>query len=343
MTRNKEIQIVSLFSVSIIVVISLVLFQLSVIAGLISLIGMALILIAFFVFTKRRYKQIAELSLYLRQLSAGNFQLDLRDNSEGELSILKNEIYKVMNILSEQKNTLENEKGNLHDVILDISHQLKTPLTSIQMMVDLLENPTLSEKNRTEFLHNISSESNRMEWLVLTMLKVAQFDLGIVDMKIEETSINEILQSVNQAVSILLELKNIDLIIEDGKEVKLLCDINWTIEALINIVKNSIEHTPENKTITITYGTNPINTWIKISDQGKGLSREEMRNVFKRFYKGKNSGKNHFGIGLSLSLSILQRQNGTVTIDKNEENGAEFTAKFFNFNSITKMSPNNSL
>jgi signal transduction histidine kinase len=298
-------------------------------AGVACFLGMASLALGFFLYTRWRYQKINELALYLRSLSTGNYHMDIRDNREGELSILKNEIYKLVHILSEQASMLEEEKRALSDTLLDISHQLKTPLTSIQMMTDLLENPALPQGKRQEFLFNIASESNRMEWLVLSMLKMAQLDAGVVAMKKDDIPLEKLISKVTQAVQVMLELKKIDLEVQGDDERNLICDGDWTAEALINILKNSIEHTPEHGRIGITCGSNPIGTWIRISDTGKGISKKDLPHLFQRFYKGKESGKNHFGIGLSLSLGIIQRQNGTIEVTSRENEGTTFEVKFY--------------
>ncbi len=329
MLRNKEIQKIAYLSVALILATSLFCGWLNPIAGIVCFLGMVSLSFAFFLYTKWRYRKTNELALYLRSLSGGNYHMDIRDNREGELSILKNEIYKLIHILSEQSVYLEKEKKALSNTLLDISHQLKTPLTSIQMMTDLLENPALPQEKRQEFLLNITSESSRMEWLVLSMLKMAQLDAGAVTMKMDSIQLEKLIFKVTQAVQILLELKKIDLEVQGGNEELLICDLDWTAEALINILKNSIEHTPEHGRIKITYGNNPIKTWIQISDTGKGVSKQDLPYLFQRFYKGKESGKNHFGIGLSLSLGIVQQQNGTIEVSSKENEGTTFEIKFY--------------
>lgn len=329
MFRNKEIQKIIFISAALVLAISLLCGWLNWIAGVACFWGMASLALGFFLYTRWRYQKINELALYLRNLSTGNYRMDIRDNREGELSILKNEIYKLVHILLEQSSLLEKEKRALSDTLLDISHQLKTPLTSIQMMTDLLENPALPHEKRQEFLFNIASESNRMEWLVLSMLKMAQLDTGVVAMKKDSIPLEKLISKVTQAVQVMLELKKIDLEVQGDGELNLICDTDWTVEALINILKNSVEHTPERGHIRITYGSNPIGTWIRISDTGKGISKQDLLHLFQRFYKGKQSGKNHFGIGLSLSLSIVQRQNGTIEVSSKENEGTTFEIKFY--------------
>lgn len=329
MFRNKEIQIIVLIGAALILASSLFCGWLNPVAGFSCFFGMLSLSLLFFLYTRWRYDKIKELALYLRNQSKGKYYMDIRDNREGELSILKNEIYKLVHLLWEQSSLLKEEKKTLSDTLLDISHQLKTPLTSIQMITDLLETPTLPQEKSQEFLLNIACESKRMEWLVLSMLKIAQLDAGVAAMKRDSVPLEKLVSKASKAVQILSELKNIELKIQGSSQLLLICDLDWTAEAIINILKNSLEHTPEHGRIKVTYGSNPIATWIKISDTGKGISNQDLPNLFQRFYKGQRSGKNHFGIGLSLSLSIIQRQNGTIEVVSKENEGTTFEIKFY--------------
>lgn len=188
-------------------------------------------------FTRWRYREIEKLSGYLRQISGGNYALDIRDNHEGELSILKSDIYKMTLMLSEQKEYLQNDKLLLNNAISDISHQLKTPLTSMMVMADLLSNPELPFEKRVEFTRNISNQLERIDWLVASLLKLSKLDAGTVTFRENVIPIERLIQKSVEAVSIPMDIKDQTLLIEGEESVTFIGDLNWTAEAIINILK----------------------------------------------------------------------------------------------------------
>lgn len=283
----------------------------------------------FFLFTRNQYKKIADLSDSTRKMADGEFVYDIRDNSEGELSILKNDIYKLASRLTEQADLLQREKAMLKDMLFDISHQLKTPLTSLTVMADLLEQEQLPEEKRREFINNLQKGLSRMDWLVKSLLKIAKLDAGTVPLKSENVYVDELLSNALLPVMTLLDIKNQKLSIEIDKSLLLACDMNWTVEALANILKNAAEHTPDGGIITVTSGENPIYLWISVKDSGGGIDATDLPHLFKRFYKGKQSGKDNVGIGLAMSLSIMQKQNGDIEIQTEKDTGSAFTLKFY--------------
>jgi signal transduction histidine kinase len=269
------------------------------------------------------------LSGYLRRIYGGDYSLDIRDNLEGELSILKNEIYKVTLILSMQAELLKTEKEQLGNALSDISHQLKTPLTSMMVMVDLLSYDDLKPDKRIEFTRNLELQLERMEWLLSSLLKLSKIDAGTVEFKKEPIKASELIQKAMKPLLIPMELKEQELIIEGDSLVSFLGDFNWTVEALINIVKNCIEHTQSGGTITINFLENPIYTEIHISDNGSGIDKEDLPFVFKRFYKGKNASEESVGIGLAMAKSIVASQNGDINVTSQKNLGTRFSIKFY--------------
>ncbi len=280
-------------------------------------------------FTRWRYREIEKLSGYLRKIVAGNYSLDVRDNHEGELSILKNEIYKVTQMLSEQKNLLQQDKIQLTDAISDISHQLKTPLTSMMVMTDLLNDANLAETKRVEFTHNIRIQLERIEWLVSSLLKLSRIDSGTAQFKKEKVMVRELIQKSIEPLLIPMDIKQQSLSIEGSDSVSFVGDFKWTTEAVINILKNCVEHTDEGGRISISFSENPLFTEIVIADNGKGISKEDMPYIFKRFYKGKNASEGSVGIGLAMAYSIVTNQNGDIQIKSEKEKGTEFRIKFY--------------
>lgn len=296
-------------------------------AGLICLATLAAVLFVFWRFTMIRYRRIAQLSDYLNRLSGGHFDFDIRDNSEGELSILKNEIYTLAVQLSEQAQRLRKDKEGLKDILSDISHQLKTPLTSLTVMSELLENESIPPGKRREFIDNQKKALSNMEWMVLQLLKMAQLDADSVNFKTEQVPVNELINDSIEAVQILIELKSQKVLYQPDLPFQIPCDRQWTREALTNIVKNSSEHTPTSGVIDIGCGENPLMFWISVTDNGDGIEKKDIPHLFERFHKSKK--QSGVGLGLALSRSILRGQNGEIEVSSPPGQGATFTLKFY--------------
>ncbi len=273
--------------------------------------------------------EIENLSNYLRQISNGNYTLDVRDNQEGELSILKNDIYKVTLMLSEHSALLQHDKVQLTNAISDISHQLKTPLTSMTVMADLLSEPELPPEKRTEFTRNIRIQLERIGWLVSSLLKFSKIDAGTVQFKKDPISVRTLFQKSLEPVLIPMDIKEQTVSIKGDDTVSFLGDLNWTAESLINILKNCVEHTPEGGEISISFAENALYTEVIIADNGKGIPKEELPYVFQRFYKGKNASEDSVGIGLALSHSIITSQNGDINIKSEKGIGTQFHIKIY--------------
>ncbi|NYC48237.1 signal transduction histidine kinase [Clostridium beijerinckii] len=282
-----------------------------------------------FWFIKREYGELEKLSGYLRRICNGEYSLDIRDNEEGELSILKNEIYKVTLMLSKQGELLKKEKMQLADAISDISHQLKTPLTSMRVMSDLLSNNDLESEKRIEFTNNIEMQLDRMQWLLTSLLKLSKIDAGTVSFKKDRVAVSELIRKSTEPLLIPIEIKNQTLVIEGGSNVSFIGDLYWTTEALINIIKNCIEHTGEDGRISIFFDENPLFTEIKILDNGSGIEKEDLPYIFKRFYKGKNAGEDSVGIGLAMAKTIVTSQNGDINVSSRKNEGTCFIIKFY--------------
>lgn len=280
-------------------------------------------------FTKWRYREIEKLSVYLREISSGNDTLDVRDNTEGELSILKNDIYKVTRMLSEHRSLLQRDKLQLTDAISDISHQLKTPLTSMTVMADLLSAPDLPPVKRTEFTHHIRIQLERIDWLVSSLLKLSKMDAKTIPFKKDRIPMKNLIQKALEPVMIPMDIKGQTVSIAGDDDVSFVGDFNWTAEAVINILKNGVEHTPEGGAIAISFSENSLYTEIVIADNGKGIPKEELPYIFKRFYKGKNASEGSIGIGLAMAQSIIASQNGVIDVTSDSEKGTQFRIKFY--------------
>jgi signal transduction histidine kinase len=328
--RNREIQIL----LTILLLISGIGFGLatifvSMVAASIML-GVSILLISCtLIFTNWRYREIEKLSGYLQQISNGNFQLDVRDNYEGELSILKSQIYKVTTMLSEQGVDLQEDKAKLTNAISDISHQLKTPLTSMMVMADLLGDKRLDDSKRAEFTRNLQVQLECMEWLVSSLLKLSKIDAGTISFKKDKVMVARLIQKAIQPLLIPMDIKMQTLSIVGDEEAAFIGDFNWTAEALINIVKNCIEHTAEGGEISITFSENALFTEIAISDNGEGIAKEDLPYIFKRFYKGKNASDDSVGIGLAMAHSIVTSQQGDIVVKSQKGVGTTFQIKFY--------------
>lgn len=334
MLRNKEFRLMLLLMSAVFGTGLFIGFLVSPVAGVVILLSGLAFCGSSILFTVRRYKDIELLSGYLRRIYSGNYSMDIRDNTEGELSILKNEIYKVTLILSKQAQALKTEKEQLADAISDISHQLKTPLTSMMVMTDLLNKDDLTPEKRTEFTKNQEQQLKRMEWLLTSLLKLAKLDAGTVPFKTEPIMVKELLSQVMKPLLIPMELKEQRLNIDGEAGVTFLGDRNWTAEALINIIKNCIEHTPVGGEISVAYEENPIYTQIIIRDNGAGIDKEDIPYIFKRFYKGKNAGEDSVGIGLAMAYSIITSQGGDISVTSKKQQGSCFCIKFYKSNIV---------
>lgn len=277
--------------------------------------------------TERRYRRIAELSSDIDRILHGEDHVSLNGYAEGELGILQSEIHKMTIRLREQKQSLLDDKIYLADSLADISHQIRTPLTSINLLVSFLSDPDITEERRGELSRELYSLLSRIDWLITTLLKVSKLDAGTVQFKSETVQMQELIRKSVEPVAVPMELRGQELnITADGSFTG---DTAWMCEALTNIVKNCMEHTPEGGTVSVTASDNPLFSEIIISDNGKGIGKEDLPHIFERFYKGKDSTETGFGIGLALARTIITAQNGTVKAENLPFGGAKFTIRFY--------------
>lgn len=296
------------------------------------ILNIIILLISVFVilyFFQRRNKKIEQLIKYIEQIMQKNYELKIENNTEDELTHLRNEIYKITILLKEQADTEQKERKQLSKSISDISHQLKTPLTSISIMLDnMIENPSMEEKTKEQFIHEIRRQIEWINWLVISLLKLSRLDANVEIFQQEEIKIEELIQNTIQNLAIPIEIKNQEIIVQGDKNAKIIGDYKWQLEAITNVVKNAIEHTPENKKIWITLEENPLFTKIVIKDEGPGIAKEDIKHIFERFYKGKNSSENSVGIGLALAKSIIEKQNGYISCYSKLKEGTVFEIKY---------------
>lgn len=287
------------------------------------------IIIAFYNYLKYRQKEIDKITEYVEKVSNKQYSLDINENSEDELSSLKNELYKVTVMLKEEADNSKKQKEELSTSISDISHQLKTPLTSILIMLDnLSESDNMDQKTRCEFISEISRQIENMNWLVISLLKLSRLDAGVIEFEKDTINANKLVNEIISNLEIVAELKNVNLEVQASKECYFEGDYNWNKEAIQNIVKNAIEHTKVNTKVKIKIEENDVYTSIKIKDEGNGIKQKDIKHIFDRFYKAENSSENSFGIGLSLSKSIIEEQNGYIQVETKENNGTTFIIKY---------------
>jgi len=272
--------------------------------------------------------QVEGLSAYLRQIDAGDYALDVRDNGESGFSLLKNDLYKVTVRLREQAELLQKDKTALSNLITDISHQIKTPLTSLGVLADLLAGDP-PEPDRSAFVERLRAQLGRIQWLVTALLKLARLDAGTAVFKSEPVDMHRLIERALEPLQILLEIKKQHLVIHGGEGESFTGDLNWSAEALTNVVKNCIEHTPDGGMIEISYGANALYAEIIVSDDGKGITSRDMPNIFNRFYRGENAGENGVGIGLALAKAIFTAQGGDISVRSQPGVGTSFDIRVF--------------
>ena len=291
------------------------------------LISALLLFIINFIYIRNIYKKIGKIDKYMNNILNGDYSIDIKDYCEGDISNLKNDIYKMTIKLKEQSELLIKEKKYLEETLQDISHQIKTPLTSMYMINDILTNES-NENIKKEFLIKNKNQIERIEWLVTSLLKLSRLESGTIKLKKEKINFKELIDKAIEPINVLLELKNIKLT-KNIEDVTLNVDINWTVEALLNIIKNACEHTLDK--IEIIGSTNPLYTEIKIVDNGVGISKKDIKHIFERFYKG-NHNKESIGIGLNMSKKIINLQNGLIEVSSKEGVGSTFIIKLYKNN-----------
>lgn len=280
-------------------------------------------------YLRKRDRKINEITKYINDIRNRKYDLNIDENSEDELSNLKNELYKITIMLKEESEISKKDKENLKVSVQDISHQLKTPLTSITIMLDSLQDmPNMDEVTRQKFIFEISKQIEWINWLVISILKLSKLDANVIEFKKEKIYLRKFFNEIKSNLEIPIDIKNQNIIIEGNENDSFLGDYKWQQEAITNIVKNCIEHNIDGGNINIHYEENNLFTKISIKDEGEGIEKEELRHIFERFYKGKNSSENSVGIGLSLAKNIIEKDNGLIVCKSELGNGTEFVIKY---------------
>lgn len=282
-----------------------------------------------FIYLKQRDKKINQITQYINEIKNRKYDLNINENSEDELSNLKNELYKITIMLKEESEISRQDKEKIKMSVEDISHQLKTPLTSIMIMLDnLKDNPNMDEDTKQRFIFEISKQVDWINWLVISILKLSRLEADVVKFSNNKINVKKFIDEIIGNLEIPIEIKNQKIIIEGNEDASFIGDYKWQQEAITNIIKNAIEHNKENGKITIKYEENVLFTKITIIDEGQGIAKEDLKHIFERFYKAQNSSDNSVGIGLSLAKNIIEKNNGMINCKSEIGNGTEFIVKY---------------
>ena len=293
------------------------------------MISLLTIVIIFIIYNQRKDKKIKEITKYIEEINRKNYSLKIQNNTEDELSILQNELYKITIMLKEQAENSISDKMNLKDSLADISHQLKTPLTSIQIMLDnIIDDENMPQDIKNDFIKDIRCEIQNINVLVNTILKLSKLDTNTITFNKKEEKLNDILEECKKNLLPICDLRNVTIEIEAPEEIYIECDRAWHKEALTNILKNCVEHSKPNQKVIAKLEKNKMYTKITIKDSGTGISEKDLPHIFERFYKGENSGNGSIGIGLALAKAIIQKENGYISVTSKQGVGTEFVIKY---------------
>ncbi|MBR1416770.1 MAG: HAMP domain-containing histidine kinase [Bacilli bacterium] len=291
--------------------------------------SIVILLIAFIRYNHKKENDIKEIIKCIEQINKKNYELQIDSMSEDELSILKNEIYKTTIMLKESAENSNKDKMNLKKSLEDISHQLKTPLTSILVMIDnIIEDPDMDINVRNDFIRDIKRNVVNINFLVQALLKLSKFDANTVHFIKKEYNLKSIVNESIKNVSTLCDLRNINIELNIKNDSKIICDSKWQIEAITNILKNSIDHSKDNQKVIINVENNNVYSTVEIIDFGDGISKKDISHIFERFYKGENATSDSIGIGLALAKTIIEEDNGNISVESNKS-GTKFTIKYF--------------
>lgn len=280
-------------------------------------------------YVKMQEKRLSELILYLSMVQDGLNLPELKKIKEGQLGILQSEIYKVVALLGASFSQEKKRKKYMSDMLSDISHQIKTPITAVGVMTDLLEAPGVTEEKRLEYVGKIDKQVSRISWLIKNLLTLSQLEADVIELKKEKVNLAELILQISETVEILAEVKNVGIEINVSHDIELICDRHWTMEALSNIIKNCVEHTNDGGNVWISAKQDNIATHIHIKDNGEGIGEEHLPHIFERFYKADNASSSSVGIGLAMSKQIIMKQNGIITVKSKKDMGTDFYVKIY--------------
>ncbi len=294
-----------------------------------SVFGIFLMLLVFILYKKKKNydNNIDSITNYLKKINSGIYDLNLLDNVEGNLSILKNEIYTTTVCLKESYDREYKERKAIKDNLANISHQLKTPLTAIILMIDTLLEEDVDPLRQKEFLSDIRLQVENINFLIIAMLKLSKFDANVITLSKDEIMVKDLVFDVLKNVDILREIKNVNIHVKGSSLVKVIGDYKWECEAVTNVLKNAIEYSNDSGDIYINFENNGMYVKLEIMNEGKEIEKTELKNIFKRFYKG-NNNSNNIGIGLSLAKEIIEKDNGSISA-YSQDGKTKFVLKYY--------------
>lgn len=273
-------------------------------------------------------KKLEEIIHLIEEINKKNYNLNIKGTDETMISKLKNEMYKTVVMLKNDADNSLKDKLIIKTYLEDISHQLKTPLTVINISLDnLIDNPNMDEKNRNEFISKISKEVTNINNLIQNLLKLSKFDVNVINFINKSVSIKEFINKIVDKISLIADLKNINIKVNILNDFNLNIDLNWQIEALSNIVKNAIEHSNENDIVYINCNDNKIYSKIEIINNGI-INDKDLNKIFDRFYTNKKGYSESVGIGLSLAKNIIEKNNGKIDV-YSKDGKTIFTIKYY--------------
>ena len=283
----------------------------------------------FFFYLSKRQARIYQICDYMEELVRGNYGLDICDNGDDELSSLKNEVYKLTVFFREQAKRASDNRRALADSVADISHQLKTPLTSVRVLVDnLYENEDMDAETRQRFLTEISAQISGVTWLVATLLKLSRLDAGVVELEKKPLKLCRLAEEVNRKLELNAEWRQVELRTEISERILVNGDEQWLTEAFLNVVKNAIEHSGPGERVMLRAEENDVYVLLAVQNRGQVIPEEEQKHLFERFYRGRSAGRDSVGIGLALANEIVKQHNGYITVESEMEKGTTFFIKF---------------
>ncbi|OUP80240.1 two-component sensor histidine kinase [Lachnoclostridium sp. An169] len=292
--------------------------------------GVALLLGGLYLFQMHRYrKSLRRLGSEMDRILHGGGEIILSSYQEGEIAILRDEIYKMTVRLREQSERLAGDKEALADSLADISHQIRTPLTTLNLMTARMMQEGDDPAQRKKMLREMNRMLERIEWLITALLKMSKLDAGAVRLEKRSIPMTEFLKKTLEPFEIQMEIREQKCTVKGAENMVLEADEQWTMEAVQNVIKNCLEYIPVGGLLEISCTDNPLYAEIAVCDNGPGIAPEDLPHLFERFYKGKNAGNSGFGIGLALAQAIMTRQNGVIRAENRKEGGSCFRVRFY--------------